>query len=204
VLFQVVAALRAGAIKSTGKLHSELCPTGVMSRDSFENVLGAMARAGLVRLSDAVFEKDGKQIPYRRVSLTRVGLSANEETPIQFIMKVVTPASAKRRDKKRSSAETKSKHRTKQEKVGSNKPALADVYSTSDARVEAALLEWRMAEARRRRIPAFRIFSDKALQGIVSQRPRTAQELLAISGIGIATAEKYGQQIYRIVNDNHR
>ncbi len=204
VLFRIIAALRAGAVKSTGKLHSELCPTGVMSRDSFENVLGAMARAGLVRLSDAVFEKDGKQIPYRRVSLTRVGLSANEETPIQFIMKVVTPASIKRRGKKRSGAGTKSKHRTKRGKVGSDKRALAGVPSTSDARVEAALLEWRMAEARRRRIPAFRIFSDKALQGIVSQRPRTVQELLAISGIGIDTAEKYGQQIYRIINDNHR
>ena len=80
VLFRVIAALRAGAVKSTGKLHGELCPNGVMSRDAFEEVLGAMARAGLVRLSDAVFEKDGKQIPYRKVSLTRAahsdGLSA--------------------------------------------------------------------------------------------------------------------------------
>ena len=60
-----------GRYESTGKLHGELCPNGVMSRDAFEEVLGAMARAGLVRLSDAVFEKDGKQIPYRRVSLAR-------------------------------------------------------------------------------------------------------------------------------------
>jgi DNA topoisomerase-3 len=59
-----------------------------------------------------------------------------------------------------------------------------------------------MSEARRRRVPAFRIFSDKALNAIVSQRPRTAHEFLAISGVGIATVEKYGQQIYRIVNDN--
>lgn len=66
------------------------------------------------------------------------------------------------------------------------------------------LREWRMAEARRRGIPAFRIFSDKALQAIVSQRPGTAHELLAISGIGISTAEKYGQQIYRIVGGHDR
>src|SRR6266568_4551363 len=70
-LFRVVTALRAGGVKSTGKLHSELYPKGDMSRDAFEEVLGAMARAGLVRLSDAIFEKNGKQIPYRKVGLTR-------------------------------------------------------------------------------------------------------------------------------------
>ena len=58
-----------------------------MSRDAFEEVLGAMARAGLARLADAVFEKDGKQIPYRTVSLTPAGRAADETTPIEFIMK---------------------------------------------------------------------------------------------------------------------
>src|SRR5260370_38019921 len=70
-LFRVVAALRSGGMKSTGKLHSDLYANGDMSRDAFEEVLGAMARAGLVRLSDAVFEKNGKQIPYRKGSLNR-------------------------------------------------------------------------------------------------------------------------------------
>jgi len=39
--------------------------------------LRAMARAGLARLSDAVFEKDGKQIPYRTVRLTPAGRAAD-------------------------------------------------------------------------------------------------------------------------------
>jgi len=65
-LFRVVAALRCDGMKSTGKLHSELYGNGDMSRDAFEEVLGGMARAGLVRLLDAVFEKNGKQIPYRK------------------------------------------------------------------------------------------------------------------------------------------
>ena len=41
-----IAALRAGGGKSTGKLHAELFPEGDLSRNSFEDVLGAMARAG--------------------------------------------------------------------------------------------------------------------------------------------------------------
>ena len=52
--------MRSSGMKSTGKLHSDLFANGDMSRNAFEEVLGAMARAGLVRLSDAVFEKDGK------------------------------------------------------------------------------------------------------------------------------------------------
>jgi DNA topoisomerase-3 len=204
VLFRVIAALRAGDGKSTGKLHSQLCPGEAMSRDSFEEVLGAMARAGLVRLSDAVFEKDGKQIPYRRVNLTRLGHSVDEQTPIEFVMKVAMPTSAKRKGKKRAVTPAKRKRQRKMEKGGRQKPAAAAVHSGSDSRVEGALRGWRMSEARRRGVPAFRIFSDKTLAAIARQRPRTAQELLAISGIGIATVEKYGQHIYRLVNDNSR
>src|SRR5205814_1530665 len=77
-LLSVVAALRPDGMKSTGKLHSELYPRGEMSRDVFEEVLGSMARAGLVRLVDAVFEKNGKQIQYREVGRTKAAV----ESPI--------------------------------------------------------------------------------------------------------------------------
>jgi len=75
-------------------------------------------------------------------------------------------------------------------------------HAGADSRIEAALREWRMAEARRRRVPAFRIFSDRVLKTMASRRPGTARELLSISGIGMTTVERYGQQIYRIVKDN--
>src|SRR5262249_23537965 len=100
-LFRVVAALRSDGVKSTGKLYSELYRNGDMSRDRFEEVLGAMARAGLVRLADTMFEKDGKQIPYRKVSLTRAGHSLDQTAPIEFIMKDTAPAFTKRKRKKK-------------------------------------------------------------------------------------------------------
>ena len=65
----VMNALRMNR-KSVGKLHTELCGKNGMDRDGFEELMGAMARAGLVRLVDSVFEKDGKQIPFRLASLT--------------------------------------------------------------------------------------------------------------------------------------
>jgi len=54
---------------------------------------------------------------------------------------------------------------------------------------------------KRQGVPAFRIMTDKVLGAIARNRPRTAAELLAIPGIGIGAVEKYGAQIYRILNE---
>ena len=63
------------------------------------------------------------------------------------------------------------------------------------------LRNWRLAEAKRRGVPAFRVFSDQALKAMAAKRPGTAAELLAIPGIGMGTVEKYGAQIYRLVHE---
>jgi DNA topoisomerase-3 len=76
----VVAALRKGG-KSTGRLHNELHPDGAMTRRAFEDLLGAMARSGMVRLTDEVFEKDGKSIPYRKAYLV------SDREPTEILMR---------------------------------------------------------------------------------------------------------------------
>ena len=174
--------LQSGGTRTTGRLHSELFPGNDLSRDAFEEVLGGMARAGLVRLSDASFEKDGKTIPYRKVSLTREGQSFEEGTPVDFVMKETgKPAKGKR--KKRAPAPP------------------AKPSGTVDSRFETALRAWRLREARRRRVPAFRILTDNVLRQIAIAHPATADELLAIPGIGMSTVEKYGPSIHRILNE---
>jgi len=62
------------------------------------------------------------------------------------------------------------------------------------------LRAWRLAESRRRGVPAFRIFTDKALQAMVNLRPKGPDGLQAISGIGIRTVEQYAVQICRILS----
>jgi superfamily II DNA helicase RecQ len=195
-LFQVLAALRSGNHKSTGKLHAELFPGSEMSRDVFEDVLGAMARAGVAQLSDAVFEKDGKQIPYRTVKLTPTGRAANNNTPINFIMKDTSSSPGKRRHKKKtlSSPKRRTSTRAKTPAVPSMRRALAATKSP----VEEALRSWRLQEARRRGVPAFRIFSDQTLRAIAQRRPAKAADLIALPGIGMSAVEKYGRQIYQI------
>jgi DNA topoisomerase-3 len=195
-LYRVLAALRPGGQKATGKLHSELFPDAGMSRDSFEDVLGAMARAGLARLADAVFEKDGKRIPYRTVTLTPAGRAADETTPIDFVLKDSSLPGVKRK-RKRAAGERK-RPRARVAEDGAAPPAQPP---PAGAGIEEALRAWRLAEARRRGVPAFRIFTDQALRAIAETRPSTAAELIAIPGIGLSAVEKYGRQIYRILEE---
>ena len=67
------------------------------------------------------------------------------------------------------------------------------------AEVVAALKAWRLTEARRRRVPAFRILSDRALTALAAARPGNEAELLAVTGIGAAIARKYGKRILSLV-----
>jgi superfamily II DNA helicase RecQ len=203
-LLRVVAALRSGGAKSTGKLYGELCPNKEMSRDAFEEVLGATARAGLLQLSDAVFKKDGKQIPYRKASLTRTGYTVDERTPIEFVMKDTVPPSGKRKRKKTPTVSAGRKRASKPETAAEPRSMAKAKGSAADMdiRLEAALRGWRLVEARRRGVPAFRIFSDRTLRALATSHPVTTQELLAVPGIGTSIVTKYGTKICRVLREN--
>ncbi len=173
--------------RSVGQLHTELCGNRGLNRDQFEELLGAMARAALIKLTDAVFEKDGKQIPYRKAHITRDGEAVDEDTRLELMIRDTATA-----------AEPATKRKAKKKRA---KPAEARPAPVHDSRLEEMLRAWRTGQAKRQGVPAFRILSDKALVGIAEKRPRSAAELLAIPGIGIASVEKYGAQLYRILNE---
>jgi DNA topoisomerase-3 len=228
-LLRVAAELRAGGSKSTGKLYAELFPHHEMSRDDFENLLGGMARVGIVRLDDAVFEKAGRQIPYRTARLTRAGMEVDAQTPVDLVMKDQEPPVPRR---KRGTgilpvgSHGQDGHATRRrKKVGASsagpgpnalppdmsatgtapppglgKKAQRPPDAKPDYQVEEALRAWRLAEARRLGVPAFRIFTDRALSGLVDLRPSTTSEMLAVPGIGLRIAEKYGHEIRRILH----
>lgn len=213
-LLRVAAELRAGGVKSTGRLYAELFPHHEMSRDDFENLLGGMARAGVVRLDDAVFEKAGRQIPYRTAKLTRAGREVDAETPLDLVMKDQEPPSPPRKRKRKVGASGRqptdgpgpnavrlySPALGTAPPPGLGKKAKRPPDAIPDRAVEEALRAWRLAEARRLGVPAFRIFTDRALSGLVSLRPRTNSEMLAVPGIGLRIAEKYGHEIRRILH----
>ena len=182
--------------RSTGKLYSELFPGNEISRDNFEEILGAMARAGLLSFADAVFEKDGKQIPYRTVSLTPTGRTTNETMPVLFVMKEAARQVSKRKLLKKS-GKSKGARAAAVRTPGGTK--VASVPESDQRRIEQALRSWRLGEAKRRRVPAFRIFGDRALLTIAATAPRNEAELLTVQGIGAGIAKKYGSHIFRVI-----
>jgi superfamily II DNA helicase RecQ len=183
----VIQALRAGASKSTGRLYKELFPQEQLTRDGFEEVLGSMARAGLLRIQAAVFENDGKSIPYRKASLTRDGYDEQRAILTDLRMKVEPDGRVKGR--RAGSGKPKAKKGKKVEVVRG---------SQHDASIEESLRTWRLGEAKKRGVPAFRILTDRALRAIAIERPASPEALLNVPGIGPAIAKKYGTFICRL------
>jgi DNA topoisomerase-3 len=201
VLYRALTAMKLIRSRSTGKLYADLYPGKEISRDNFEEILGAMARAGLLGFEDAVFEKDGKQIPYRTVSLTPAGRGTDETTPVEFVMKdAARPALNRKSSKKarKSKGSSTAASRSKSEKP----EKAAAMTGPEQNRIEQALRAWRLSEAKRRRVPAFRIFGDRALLSIATTAPSNEAELLAVQGIGAGIVKKYGTHIFRLVADS--
>jgi superfamily II DNA helicase RecQ len=208
--FDVLDELRAwGGGRSLGKLYTDLCAKDGMSRDSFEELMAGLARAGLIRLAEAVFEKDGKQIPFRKATLSREADFADRETPLGITIRDTVGAAAGsgvRRGKKKPAGRKKARiplaapaAAQRAARVAAAEPVVQG--APRESRAEDLLRTWRMAQAKRQAVPAFRVMSDKVLTAIANRRPKTAAELLAIPGIGIGSVEKYGAQIYRILNE---
>jgi len=170
---------------------------GAIARRDFERVLGGLARAGLVRLEDASFEKDGKSIAFRKVHLTmdgRAEVKAGEE--IAFTITGVAEATDDRPARKsRKAPPGKKKKTARRERL-----VTRDVVTRDGGAVAKALKAWRLAEAKRQGVPAFRIMTDQTLRAIADERPQTTNALLSIHGMGLRGVEKYGAAIFRVLS----
>ena len=186
---RVLQKLRAVSSRSTGKLHAELFPENELSRDDFEEVLGAMARAELLSFADAVFETQGKRIPYRTVSLLPAGLNFREGQAVPFEMRetVTAPAHPGKAKQKDLPA------------WGSKKQARGSIYGPagSPGAGVAGLETLRGKAQEHARLSHFLATASCAI--IASSFPRTDSDLLAVPGIGMGTVEKYGAQIFHLV-----
>ena len=77
--------------------------------------------------------------------------------------------------------------------VGQEAPA------PQDEALLAALYQLRIRLARKRKVPAFMIFSDATARDIAAKKPLSLDELLGVSGIGEAKANAFGRQIVALV-----
>ncbi|HYN21313.1 MAG TPA: HRDC domain-containing protein, partial [Thermoanaerobaculia bacterium] len=211
-LAEVLRSLRRRDGQSTGQLFRDLTGDGLpgdFDRKAFERLLGGLIRAGLVRLREDEFEKDGKVIRFQRAGLTPDGLRTPDDPAalaafIQLAVEAPASQPKPRERKKKSSAASplkalKDRFTRKRKEVQDVLPGAEEFVDEPLPALISALKTWRRTEANRKRIPAFRILTDRTLHELASVRPRDEEELLAIRGIGPVVARKYGREILDIL-----
>ncbi len=177
-LARTLERLRAQDHQSAGRLCKQVIGEAPADRRAFEALLGGLARMGLVRLAEDVFEKDGQRIPFQRASLTPRGRGA---VGVETLAQVPLPAAASpspkppRRGRKRVGVPRGERRRT-----------------AAESPLATALRAWRLGEAKRRRVPAFRVFTDRVLEALCERRPQDEAALLAVPGVGPKLAASIG------------
>jgi DNA topoisomerase-3 len=178
-LGQIVRALQNQDGQGTGRLARQIVGEEPDDRRLFDKLLGGLVRSGFVRLTEDEFEKDGKRIEFRRANLTPAGRRASQEALAAVQLHADAERSKRGKGKKRAKGPPKSKRKPAPQADGLTK----------------LLKEWRLGEARRRKVPAFRILTDRTLVAIAEERPVTPAALLKISGIGPKLVEQYGRKL---------
>ncbi|HLL00745.1 MAG TPA: DNA topoisomerase 3 [Myxococcaceae bacterium] len=272
-LGRILDALHERDGQATGRLHRELFGEALPRRE-FERLVGGLVRAGLARLSEDSFDKDGQRISFQRLTLTPDGQRTRVIEPnlVMLPMPLEAKASKKRRARlaKPTSRRTEKPRRAgawepaQQERPGRQRlpasrqaaasgapegrrggpaggwsgsrggsgplsearapggltvvrdweggPSAGEAWDEeedigvrrgpvpkpSPALVEA-LKAWRLAEARRRRVPAFRILTDRVLGAIAALRPEDRDALMGIQGVGPKLVERYGRELLELV-----
>ena len=179
----ILDTLRHHDQQSTGRLCKLVYGDAPGDRRAFEHVLDGLVRAGLVTVAADTFEKDGKSIRYERASLTPAGRKASRGTAVGLQVRDSGPPTKGKRTK-RAKAVSSARGRTAAPRVTQPEDGL-----------RLALREWRLAEAKRNGIPAFRIFSDRVLDAVAELRPTDEDALLEVPGMGEKLARKHGRAL---------
>jgi DNA topoisomerase-3 len=187
VLAGVLDLLRERDGLTSGQLHRQAAEGVGVERKPFELLVDGLVRSGLVEVLSDSFEKDGRTIRFQRVWLTRRGRLAGgyEMDEIQVVREIAAPP-----------RKSRSRAKTPPTSIAREQGPLDPV----DEALFEKLREWRLKEARRRRVPAFRILTDRTLAAICRARPVDHEELLDVPGIGPTLARKYGAKVLDLVN----
>lgn len=222
----VIEALRGAAYKTPKGLRGELASAESLDRNDLEELLGAMLRAGLIAVEEADFEKDGRVISYRKISLTDAGFEVRASTPLELLFSdgivegLGAPAAPARKKKSRAPEAvdrsgpgklTQTGGRTVQRAAnGPGEPraqrasdSAAEVVSLTGAAANLAgrLKEWRAAEAKKLRVPAYLVLHDRTLNAVAAARPATPHELLAVEGMGPSKIGRFGDAILTLCRE---
>ena len=205
---------------STGKLFTDLAIT--KDRKHFDSMLDSLARAGLLTLTSDTFRTpEGRDVTYRKVSITHEGRTPDDETLSTVWLRDSASTTSSKRSSKSSSKRTPRRRstpapeptRTTRERQSQlpvtrrevaapapHKPTPiepAELNSTQSA-LDARLRAWRKEQAHAAGLPSFFIFSDSVLRDIVLTSPASITELRSIRGLGPDKLERFGPAVLEL------
>ncbi len=197
---RILDALEEWDGQGTGQLFKKTCEGTSIDRKAFERLLSGLARAELIATREDSFQKDGRTIRFQRASLTPEAYRAGDGA-VAAVMLTEEPKKPKRKRK----ATKKRRVPAASRRARAERPAPEPLAATGlAAELYEALKAWRLAEAKRRRIPAFRVMSNRTLGEIAASRPADEEALLAVHGIGPTVMKKYGDRLLGIVAETGR
>ncbi|HCM39064.1 MAG: hypothetical protein A2Z97_04765 [Bdellovibrionales bacterium GWB1_52_6] len=182
--------------RSAGKLFEESTSSRLnpnrMSRGGFETLLNVLAQQKWISITQQSFEKDEKTIQYRSIELLHRGEIAKSEDIGKLQIASAFGSAAEK-------ADLSKKRIRKSRRITQAKRAINDQPGTDSSAVKR-LKEWRLAKARERGIPAFRILTDRVIEALAESAPSTLDQLLEVSGVGANLQKKYGREILRCLS----
>jgi DNA topoisomerase-3 len=182
---QVLDALQGAPSLASGALFRDLFASTSTTRDTYESLLTGLARAKLLDVRDEVFEKDGRPVPYQRLSLTPEGQRALASGAALGVLLPAASGAAP------GGAPSSPRAGTTRKRPKSPPPELPAAPSP----VVEMLKAWRLREAKRHGVPAFRVLSDKTLALVAAARPADDEELRTVKGVGATFLKKYGTSL---------
>jgi DNA topoisomerase-3 len=175
---RILGALRDFDGQSTGRLHRELFGRR-LDRDGFEELLGALVRAGMVSEKDDAFEMEGRVIEFKRACLAAHAAGGYDLRAVRIpVAPELQSVKGGRRTKRAAEIDTRA----------------------APAPLVERLKAWRLVESRSRRIPPYTILHDATLLRLAAARPRDADGLLTIKGVGPKLVERYGDKLLELLS----
>jgi len=83
--------------------------------------------------------------------------------------------------------------------AAASEDTIVEPLAPADEPLFERLRAWRLEAARVAEVPAFVVFGDRTLRALARARPGSEEELAAVSGVGPAKLERYGDELLRLL-----
>jgi superfamily II DNA helicase RecQ len=204
----IIAELRRSAGKGTGALQRSIDPANQLDRRQFDALLEAMVRAALIKIEDAVFEKDGEVIKFRKVHLADCDEGADD---VELLIgdgiaadlispgRVSSSPDKPRRRSQPAAAVTTASNRSANRGGENHAPEPPLELSGEALAIAERIKSWRKDEAKRLGVPAYVVLHDRTIGALAMARPRNPNQPLAVDGIGPAKVDKFGEPLLALI-----